>query len=101
VIVRIWEAWVAPDLADKFCATLTTEVMPTLDDVDGCLGAELLRSIDVDEVRVLMVSRWRDEAALRGYAGPMWRVRPVLAEEELPYLLKPPQVCHYEPPRAE
>lgn len=104
MIVRVWEAWVAPGRADDFCAVLASDVMPQLDDVDGCLGAELLRSLSAEpaaDVRVLMISRWRDEAAVRGYAGRMWRVRPVLAEAELPYLLRAPQVSHFEPPAAE
>jgi hypothetical protein len=42
-----------------------------------------------------MITRWRDEDALRAYAGPMWRIRPVWAEHELNYLEHPPTVHHF------
>ncbi|PWI41887.1 antibiotic biosynthesis monooxygenase family protein [Streptomyces sp. ICBB 8177] len=97
MIVRVWEAPVVPGLMGEFCAMMAADVVPPIRQVDGCLGAELLCSTDPQEPRVLLVSRWRDEAALRGYAGPMWRVRPVWAEQELRYLLRAPRVSHFTP----
>ncbi|MFC9331459.1 antibiotic biosynthesis monooxygenase family protein [Kitasatospora sp. NPDC057015] len=97
MIVRIWAAQVLTGHVDEFCALLAAEVLPGLAQADGCLGGELLRSMTDDGHRVLVVTRWRDEDALRGYAGPMWRIRPVWAEGELRYLAHPPEVTHYRP----
>lgn len=95
MIVRIWEAKVSPRSLGEFCAMLTSEVLPQLDGLDGYLGGELLRSLPGGSHRVLMVTRWRDEEALRRYAGPMWAIRPVWAETELNYLEHPPEVSHF------
>jgi quinol monooxygenase YgiN len=95
VIVRIWAGQVVSDRIEEFCAHLTTQVIPQLGRTDGCLGGELLRSVTEGGHRVLVVSRWRDEEALRGYAGPMWRIRPVGAEGELCFLAHPPEVTHF------
>ncbi|GAA5015368.1 antibiotic biosynthesis monooxygenase family protein [Kitasatospora paranensis] len=97
MIVRIWEAVVAAARADEFCARLRADVLPQILRTDGCLAAELLRALGDGEHRVVMITRWRDEAALRAYAGPMWRIRPVWAEGELAYLLHPPTVVHFRP----
>ncbi|MER7752324.1 antibiotic biosynthesis monooxygenase family protein [Kitasatospora sp. NPDC097643] len=97
MIVRIWAGQVMTGRLEEFCALLTTQVLPQLGRTDGCLGGELLRSVTEDGHRVLVVSRWRDEAALRGYAGPMWRIRPVWSEGELRYLAHPPVVSHFMP----
>ncbi|MFE6052364.1 antibiotic biosynthesis monooxygenase family protein [Kitasatospora sp. NPDC056446] len=95
MIVRIWAGQVLAGRIEEFCAHLAAQVIPELGRTDGCLGGELLRSVSEDGHRVLVVSRWRDEAALRGYAGPMWRIRPVWSEGELRYLAHPPEVTHF------
>jgi hypothetical protein len=97
MIIRIWEAQVAPRRVDEFCAKLAAEVVPALRDTDGFEGAELLRSVTELDHRVLVLTRWRDEAAVQAYAGPMWRIRPVWAEGEFGSLEHPPSVSHFEP----
>ncbi|MER7849463.1 antibiotic biosynthesis monooxygenase family protein [Kitasatospora sp. NPDC096077] len=97
MIVRIWAGQVTADRIEEFCAHLVSQVIPQLGRTDGCLGGELLRSVSEGGHRVLVVSRWRDEEALRGYAGPMWRIRPVWSEGELHYLKHPPEVTHFMP----
>ncbi|MEU8920571.1 antibiotic biosynthesis monooxygenase [Kitasatospora sp. NPDC048545] len=96
MIVRIWTGQVLAGHAEEFCTHLAAQVIPQLGRTDGCLGGELLRSVsEEDGYRVLVLSRWRDEAALRGYAGPMWRIRPVWSEGELRHLAHPPEVTHF------
>ncbi|GAA2247521.1 MULTISPECIES: antibiotic biosynthesis monooxygenase family protein [Kitasatospora] len=97
MIVRIWEAQVTPERADEFCAKLVTEVLSGLDRADGFGGAELMRSATDTDHRILVITRWRDEAAVRAYAGPMWRIRPVWAEGEFGFLRHPPTVSHFIP----
>lgn len=95
MIVRIWAGQVLAGRLEEFCAHLAAQVLPQLGRTDGCLGGELLRPVSEEERRVLVVTRWRDEEALRGYAGPMWRIRPVWSEGELSYLAHPPEVTHF------
>ncbi|MCX4744573.1 antibiotic biosynthesis monooxygenase [Kitasatospora sp. NBC_01287] len=95
MIIRIWEAQVAPRMMSDFCAVIQSEMLPELNGLDGYLGGELLRSLPDSAHRVLVVTRWRDEPALRAYAGPMWAMRPVWSENELTYLEHPPEVRHY------
>ncbi|WP_441249308.1 antibiotic biosynthesis monooxygenase family protein [Kitasatospora sp. McL0602] len=97
MIVRVWEAEVQPRRAEEFWARLVGEAVPGLAGVDGFLGAELWRGVTEGDHRVLMVTRWRDEAAVRAYAGPMWRIRPVWAEGEFEALEHPPRVSHFTP----
>ncbi|WP_188302743.1 antibiotic biosynthesis monooxygenase family protein [Streptomyces sp. CBMA123] len=95
MIVRIWAGQVTADRIEEFCEHLLSQVLPQLGRTDGCLGGELLRPVTEGGHRVLVLSRWRDEEALRGYAGPMWRIRPVWSEGELRYLMHPPEVTHF------
>ncbi|GAA2089616.1 hypothetical protein GCM10009759_12570 [Kitasatospora saccharophila] len=95
MIIRIWEAQVAPHRAEDFCARLASTVLPGLGRWDGFLGGELLRACSAEDHRVQMITRWRDEEALRAYAGPMWRIRPVWSEGELHELEHPPTVVHF------
>ncbi|MGF1429798.1 antibiotic biosynthesis monooxygenase family protein [Kitasatospora sp. LaBMicrA B282] len=95
MIIRIWEAQVAPKLMSEFCTVVQSEMLPLLVGLDGYLGGELLRSLPDSTHRVLVITRWRDEEALRGYAGPMWAKRPVWSDSEEGYLEHPPEVAHF------
>ncbi|MFI6447669.1 antibiotic biosynthesis monooxygenase family protein [Kitasatospora sp. NPDC050543] len=95
MIIRIWAGQIMTGHVDEFCDLLVAEAIPQIGQVDGCLGGEVLRSLTDDGHRVLVITRWRDEEALRGYAGPMWRIRPIWAEGELRHLAHPPEVTHY------
>ncbi|GAA2803678.1 hypothetical protein GCM10010441_30510 [Kitasatospora paracochleata] len=95
MIVRIWEAHVSARRIEEFCRELASTVLPEIARNDGFLGGELLRALTDGDHRVRMITRWRDEQALRAYAGPMWRIRPVWSEGELNYLDHPPTVSHY------
>ncbi|GGQ85916.1 MULTISPECIES: antibiotic biosynthesis monooxygenase family protein [Kitasatospora] len=95
MIIRIWEAQVSPLRVEDFCARLASIVLPEFDQWDGFLGGELLRALADGDHRVQMITRWRDEEALRAYAGPMWKIRPVWSEGELHELEHPPTVAHY------
>jgi hypothetical protein len=99
VIVRLWEAEVAPERVDEFCDLLASVVLPKVLTVDGCISGETLRPIPGgdQEPKVVGITRWRDEESLRAYLGPMWRIRPMWEEAELEYVTSVPRVWHYEP----
>src|SRR6478752_5890776 len=54
MIIRIWEAQVAPHRAEDFCARLASTVLPSLGQWDGFLGGELLRACSAEDHRVQM-----------------------------------------------
>ncbi|WP_329571384.1 antibiotic biosynthesis monooxygenase family protein [Kitasatospora sp. NBC_01266] len=95
MIIRIWEARVAPKQMSELCAVIQSEMLPELAGLDGYLGGELLRSLPDSAHRVLVVTRWRDEEALRAYAGPAWTKRPIWSQTEPSYLEQPPEVAHF------
>ncbi|CAG7634869.1 putative protein [Rhodococcus opacus] len=53
-------------------------VMPTLADVEGCLGMSLL--VDRESGRCIATSSWRDEESLRASEGPVRQLRAAAAE---------------------
>jgi quinol monooxygenase YgiN len=103
VIVRIWEAEVAPERVDEFCLLIASTILPKVLAVDGCLGGEVLRPVADDleaPCKVVGITRWRDEQCLRAFLGPMWRLRPMWEEQELEYVAGVPRVFHFEPVEA-
>lgn len=83
MITRMWEARAADAdaLAEAMLAGLPAGA-------DGYAGGEVYRSLD-QPGRVVVVTHWRDEAALAAYAGD---VPARLVEGE-------PRVWHFEPVR--
>jgi GNAT superfamily N-acetyltransferase len=91
MIIRSSTALVRPGMLDEFRAFIeggTTEFAT----LDGFLGDEIVIGPDT----LTYVSRWRDTAALVGYAGPRWRTEPVVLEDEDRFLLEPLRVRHVE-----
>lgn len=95
MIVRIWEAQVSARRTEEFCERLVGEVLPKIAESEGFIGGQVLRALADDDHRILVITRWEDEASLRAYAGPMWQIRPVWAEGELDFLEHPPTVSHF------
>jgi heme-degrading monooxygenase HmoA len=95
VIVRMWEARVTPGLLDQFVEFLVERAWPVMEAADGFAGGELYRADSGTEPRLVMITRWRNEAALARFAGPDWRSTPVVLPEEDRFLTRPPQVWHF------
>lgn len=73
-----------PGFEDEFLRRLHDLVADVPTRYAGLLGHEVLVDRD-DRARVLHLSRWQDEAAVAGFAGPDWASVPVTfpGEEEL------------------
>jgi heme-degrading monooxygenase HmoA len=69
VIDRIWAARATPANAPVYVEHLRDHVLPTLRALDGYEGARLLQQQDGGEVEIIVVTRWRSLAAIRGFAG--------------------------------
>ncbi|MEV0952307.1 GNAT family N-acetyltransferase [Promicromonospora sp. NPDC050249] len=91
MIIRSSTALVRPGMLDEFRPFIEagTAGFATL---DGFLGDEIVVGPDT----LTYVSRWRDAAALVGYAGPGWRTEPVVLEDEDRFLVAPLRVRHVE-----
>ena len=84
VIVRMWETPVKRGRTDDFVAFVASRVWPAVTGAEGFLGGEMLRSVGRADERLLLVTRWRDEAALEQFLGPAWtahELTPVADEE--------------------
>jgi heme-degrading monooxygenase HmoA len=68
MIVRAWRGRAAkgnPAYIEHF----RRNVMPELREIEGFLGASLLREERADEIEFLVLSRWASMDAVRGFAG--------------------------------
>jgi heme-degrading monooxygenase HmoA len=95
VIVRMLEARVVPGLLDEFADFVAQRVWPAMAALDGFGGGELYRADSDTEPRLVMITRWRDEGALAAFAGPDWRLAPVVQPDEERFLARAPHVWHF------
>lgn len=91
MIIRSSTALVRPGMLDEF-RTFIESGITQFASLDGFLGDEIVAGPDT----LTYVSRWRDTAALAGYAGPGWRTEPVVLEDEDRFLREPLRVRHVE-----
>jgi heme-degrading monooxygenase HmoA len=101
MIVRIYQAKVRPGGVDQLCELIKERTWPLLAKADGYLGGEFYKSLpEPDRMlqepdTVVMVTRWRDEAAIAAWAGPLWRMRPVSNPEDYQFLAETDRVQHF------
>jgi heme-degrading monooxygenase HmoA len=69
VIARIWHGWTAPENADAYEEFLRTTMFPSIHDVDGFRGADLLRRDGDGEVAFITITRFESLDAVKRFAG--------------------------------
>jgi heme-degrading monooxygenase HmoA len=69
MIVRLWTAKVAPAHVRLYADHLKSQVLPTLRQVEGYRGAELLERETAEGVEILVITRWQSLDAVRKFAG--------------------------------
>lgn len=74
MIVRILQLNVRPDRIQQFLEVIAARVQQGVQGADGLLGWEVLAPLEQPPVTVV-ITRWRDEDAVRTWAGPFWRQR--------------------------
>jgi heme-degrading monooxygenase HmoA len=74
VIARIWHGWTTPESADAYEAFLRTKMFPSIHEVEGFDGADLLRREDGDEVAFVTITRFESLDAVRQFAGDDYEV---------------------------
>jgi len=69
-IVRTWAGVTTTVNAEAYLEHLRAETLPHLRDLDGFVGAEVLRrDLDHGEVRFVVQTRWQSMQAIRAFAG--------------------------------
>lgn len=96
MIARMWEARAVPGRLDELVEVVRA-AWPQLAAADGFAGGELYRADSDIDPRLVLVTRWRDEAALAAAAGPAWREAPVLLPGEQALHARAPHVWHFTP----
>ena len=76
-ITRMWRGWTAPENADAYERFLLEELFPSMREIPGFRGADVLRRRDGDEVAFVTLTRFDSLDAVRAFAGEHYEV-PVL-----------------------
>ena len=69
MITRMWRGWTSPEAADDYERFLLDDLFPSMQDIPGFLGAEVLRRTDGDEVAFVTLTRFRSIDDIRAFAG--------------------------------
>jgi heme-degrading monooxygenase HmoA len=96
MIGRRWHGRVAAERAAEYLRLMEQVALPDYRSVEGNLGAWCLHRREGDIVHVEMFTLWRDEAAIRAFAGD--RVdNAKYYDFDADFLLeKEPRVLHFE-----
>jgi quinol monooxygenase YgiN len=98
VIVRMWETRVSPGQLDALVSYVRDSVWPTVAKADGFIGGEVLTSYASADERLLLITRWADEASLEAYLGPDWRAHEMTPiPEEAEFVTGTPFADHWHP----
>jgi heme-degrading monooxygenase HmoA len=96
MISRVWRGWTPTEQADAYEAFLRDQLFPRVAELDGYLGAYLMRVSRDEEVEFLTMVMFRSLADVRGFAGDEIE-RPVIEPEADALLSRyDPVVTHYE-----
>ena len=68
-VVRRWEATIDRADIDGWVETFRARVLPGMRSVDGFRGVSFLARRDEDPCHVVVLTKWRDMAAVKGFAG--------------------------------
>lgn len=69
MISRHWHGIVKTDQADAYVVYLLSETFPGLRQIQGFLGAEILKREVPEGIEFLIVTRWASIDAVRAFAG--------------------------------
>jgi antibiotic biosynthesis monooxygenase (ABM) superfamily enzyme len=85
MITRLWQGWTANEHADAYERFLLAGLFPSMREIPGFRGAEVLRRPDGGEVAFVTLTRFESVDAIRAFAGADYE-RPVLEPEALALL---------------
>jgi hypothetical protein len=85
MITRLWRGWTAVADADAYERFLLDELFPSMRDIPGFRGADVLRRAEGDEVAFVTLTRFESVDAVRAFAGDDYET-PVLEPRALALL---------------
>jgi hypothetical protein len=85
VITRMWRGWTAPANANAYERFLLSELFPSMRNIRGFRGADVLRRLESDEVAFVTLARFDSLDDIREFAGEDYDV-PVLEPQALALL---------------
>ena len=101
MITRLWRGWTAPENAQAYADFLLGSLFPSMREIEGFLGAEVLRRPDGGEVAFVTLTRFDSLDAIRAFAGHDYEV-PVLEPEALALLSRyDERATHFETDRFQ
>jgi antibiotic biosynthesis monooxygenase (ABM) superfamily enzyme len=94
MITRLWRGWTLAEHADEYERFLLGDLFPAMRDIEGFIGADVLRRRDGDETAFVTLVRFDSLAAIREFAGEPLDV-PVLEPEALALLSRYDERAHH------
>jgi antibiotic biosynthesis monooxygenase (ABM) superfamily enzyme len=85
MITRLWRGWTTIDNANAYERFLLDELFPSMRDIPGFRGADVLRRAEHEEVAFVTVTRFDSLDAIRAFAGDDYET-PVLEPQALALL---------------
>jgi len=96
MIARFWTAMVAKAHAHVYADHLKSQVLTTLREVDGYIGAKLLEREISGGVEIVVITLWQSLDSIRKFAGPDLE-KAVVSDDVVPLFLHYDQrVRHYK-----
>ena len=96
MIVRTWRGRARASKSDAYVDHFRRNVLPELREIEGFLGASLLKAERGDVVELLVLTRWASMDSIRAFAGKDVD-RAVVEPEAIRVLLDfDPTVRHYD-----
>jgi antibiotic biosynthesis monooxygenase (ABM) superfamily enzyme len=87
MITRLWRGWTTVDNADAYERFLLDDLFPSMREIAGFRGADILRRLEHDEVAFITLTRFDSVAAIQAFAGDNYET-PVLEPRALALLAR-------------
>jgi antibiotic biosynthesis monooxygenase (ABM) superfamily enzyme len=85
MITRLWRGWTSIDNANVYERFLLDELFPSMREIPGFRGADVLRRVEHEEVAFVIVTRFDSVDAIRAFASDDYET-PVLEPQALALL---------------
>jgi hypothetical protein len=69
MITRLWRGWTTPDNVDAYERIPLGELLPSMREIPGSRGADILRRLEHDEVAFITLTRFVSLASIKAFAG--------------------------------
>jgi antibiotic biosynthesis monooxygenase (ABM) superfamily enzyme len=87
MITRLWRGWTTVENADAYERFLLCDLLPSMREIPGFRGADVLRRLEHDEVAFITLTRFDSLAAIKAFAGDDYET-PVLEPQALALLAR-------------